>query len=442
MIEYVKKSLFVYSVKGAEFRDRVEQNPHGVFVTSMPIPSLAKVSDSTFADTEHIVVSGSLTDIKTVFRLAHEHDVSVGILPLQNQKDIIERYQIPEDSDEAISLALQKNAQPIDLVLCNGHILLFKCRAGMLPLVDSDENEGWAKVFIKSIKHLLSLRLVPLTISTYGSKNYTISTAASGFMVFENPEKSFATGLIAHEFSMADEMVSMLIVSPFSIIAYLQLMIQRLTTSGSIKRIPDSIGFIKSPHIKIESKHTLETVIDGELCISTPIECRVLSGGVRVNHRLILNQAAGSTRVKEKIRAHSLPIGKELLKTRNKGVPFFTYASEDRFKDLFTALRGDGNIDSKYIVLMLLSTILATIGLYLNSSSVIIGAMLLAPLMAPLISMAMSLLRYEKKLFRKSFWKVSSGVIIALAVGAIFTLISPYQPFTAEMRARFESNRS
>ena len=36
-----------------------------------------------------------------------------------------------------------------------------------------------------------------------------------------------------------------------------------------------------------------------------------------------------------------------------------------------------------YLVLMVLSTMLAAAGLYLDSASVIIGAMLLAPLMAP-----------------------------------------------------------
>ena len=78
-------------------------------------------------------------------------------------------------------------------------------------------------------------------------------------------------------------------------------------------------------------------------------------------------------------------------------MPFFTYASEERFKDLFTALRDDARLDSTYLILMVLSTVLATVGLYLNSSSVIIGAMLLAPLMAPIIALAMSLLRYGQE---------------------------------------------
>ena len=42
---------------------------------------------------------------------------------------------------------------------------------------------------------------------------------------------------------------------------------------------------------------------------------------------------------------------------------------------------------------MVLSTMLATVGLYLNSASVIIGAMLLAPLMTPIVSLSMGILR-------------------------------------------------
>ena len=87
---------------------------------------------------------------------------------------------------------------------------------------------------------------------------------------------------------------------------------------------------------------------------------------------------------------------------------------------------------------MVLSTILATVGLFLNSASVVIGAMILAPLMAPIISLAMSLLRFERKLFRRSLGKIFFGVLLALGTATILTIISPYQPMTAEMQGRLQ----
>ncbi len=88
------------------------------------------------------------------------------------------------------------------------------------------------------------------------------------------------------------------------------------------------------------------------------------------------------------------------------------------------------------MVLMVLSTILATVGLYMNSSSVIIGAMLLAPLMAPIISLAMGILRMDKGLFGRSLIKIFMGITLALATAAFATMPLNYQPLTNEMLAR------
>ena len=89
-----------------------------------------------------------------------------------------------------------------------------------------------------------------------------------------------------------------------------------------------------------------------------------------------------------------------------------------------------------YMVLMVLSTMLATVGLYLNSASVVIGAMLLAPLMAPIVSLAMGLLRTDVNLSKNSAIKIMGGIAIALGAAALITLLFPHKPVTQEMQAR------
>ena len=79
---------------------------------------------------------------------------------------------------------------------------------------------------------------------------------------------------------------------------------------------------------------------------------------------------------------------------------------------------------------------LATLGLYQNSAAVVIGAMLLAPLMAPIISLAMGMLRQDMKMSRQSAVKIIVGVVIALLAAALLTLVFPHKPVTAEMLAR------
>jgi uncharacterized hydrophobic protein (TIGR00271 family) len=140
---------------------------------------------------------------------------------------------------------------------------------------------------------------------------------------------------------------------------------------------------------------------------------------------------------KEKIDINNLPRENELLKAKKqKRIPFFSYASDERFHDLFPALREDARLNSIYLVLMVLSTMLAAIGLYLNSASVIIGAMLLAPLMTPIVSLSMGILRGNIELFKDSIGKIVLGILIALISSALITFLFPHKPITDEMLAR------
>jgi uncharacterized hydrophobic protein (TIGR00271 family) len=139
---------------------------------------------------------------------------------------------------------------------------------------------------------------------------------------------------------------------------------------------------------------------------------------------------------KESIKIDNLPDEKESIKYKDKHIPFFSYASEERFRDLFSALRDDANMSSIYVVLMLLSTFLATIGLFANSTAVVIGAMLLAPLMAPIVSFSMGLLRADSYLLRASLIKIGWGILLALGASALVTFLLPTMELTNEMKSR------
>jgi uncharacterized hydrophobic protein (TIGR00271 family) len=204
-----------------------------------------------------------------------------------------------------------------------------------------------------------------------------------------------------------------------------------------LKRIPKTIGYIKSSRLGIDTEKELEVVIDNEQTTHTPLDCEVVPKAVRINVGKTLREKSKSAKtVAEKITVDNLPAGRELLKAREKKIPFFSYASEERFRDLFVALRDDARINSAYLVLIVLSTMLASVGLYLSSTSVLVGAMLLAPLMAPIISLAMGLLRRDEGLARQSAVKIAVGMVIALLAAAMITLLFPHKPLTAEMEAR------
>ena len=117
-------------------------------------------------------------------------------------------------------------------------------------------------------------------------------------------------------------------------------------------------------------------------------------------------------------------------------IPLFSHASESRVNFLFPALKEDARTTQSYIILMVASTILATIGLLLNSASVVIGAMLLAPLMTPIVSFAMGLLRGDDFLLKRSIFKIFIGVSIGLVSSIALTFVVPYFKITSEISSR------
>ena len=437
MSGYVDSSLFVYSESGKIYLDDMLNNVHGCIISPVSIDELRDNTTSLLKDTTHVIVAAELDIIKEVLQFSIDYGFSVGFLPLDAQKALKRCYFIPSEPQEMISLALSSEPSQIDIVYCNDRILLFKGVVGWVPLIDNPITAGKLTILKDALKKITSLRLLPYKLSTHGTNKNQSSTAACGCVILETPELSYASGMIANDCSNEDAMVSTVVIAPISIVDYMKLLWLRIFSDPDSRRLPPSVGLVKSSEMIIEPTPHLDVNIDGEATSSTPLHLRVLPKAVKVN-RGPADKALKARKVsnKEKFAVGSLPAGKELIKAQHKRVPFFTYASEERFKDLFIALRDDARLDSTYAVLMVLSTMLATVGLFLDSASVIIGAMVLAPLMAPIISLSMSMLRYDQRLLKQSLKTVAVGIIVALAVSFMFTLTSPYQPLTEEMQGR------
>lgn len=86
---------------------------------------------------------------------------------------------------------------------------------------------------------------------------------------------------------------------------------------------------------------------------------------------------------------------------------------------------------------VLISAILvASVGLNMNSTAVIIGAMLISPLMGPINGMGYSLATYDFPLFRKSVKNFSFAVLVSLLTSALYFFISPVNTAHSELLAR------
>ncbi len=82
-----------------------------------------------------------------------------------------------------------------------------------------------------------------------------------------------------------------------------------------------------------------------------------------------------------------------------------------------------------YYLLVLLSGSIATLGLLTNSAAVIIGAMLLAPLMSPIIGIGLASVLADRQLLRNSMRGLIGGALLAVALAALITLVNRAMPF-------------
>jgi uncharacterized hydrophobic protein (TIGR00271 family) len=89
-----------------------------------------------------------------------------------------------------------------------------------------------------------------------------------------------------------------------------------------------------------------------------------------------------------------------------------------------------------YVVLMIVSATLASLGLLLNSAAVIIGAMLVAPLMSPLTAFATGLSTARLDIVRRAFVTAFAGFVIASLVSMLIGVLVPLQSATPEMMSR------
>lgn len=92
--------------------------------------------------------------------------------------------------------------------------------------------------------------------------------------------------------------------------------------------------------------------------------------------------------------------------------------------------------DIDFIALIVLSTLIAALGLVQNSTAVVIGAMLVAPLMTPLLGSGLSLIQGNKALARKAAKTVLLGFITAYLLGVFLGLVVPGLVASDEMLAR------
>jgi uncharacterized hydrophobic protein (TIGR00271 family) len=89
-----------------------------------------------------------------------------------------------------------------------------------------------------------------------------------------------------------------------------------------------------------------------------------------------------------------------------------------------------------YWLQLAIATMLATLGLALSSTAVVIGAMLIAPLMRPLVELAMGLATGSAGLVLRAAIRTLASIVLVTLVAVAITWLLPFHEITAELEAR------
>lgn len=84
--------------------------------------------------------------------------------------------------------------------------------------------------------------------------------------------------------------------------------------------------------------------------------------------------------------------------------------------------------------------VVASIGLNVNSTAVIIGAMLISPLMSPIIGAGFALGIYDFELLKKSLKNLMIATVVSLVVSTLYFYLSPFKETQSELLARTSPN--
>ena len=112
----------------------------------------------------------------------------------------------------------------------------------------------------------------------------------------------------------------------------------------------------------------------------------------------------------------------------------------ERADDATSAKRliGGAKIKGPALVILILSIFIASIGLNMNSTAVVIGAMLISPLMGPILATGFGFATLNFTVVKSGILRLSLQVTIAVLASALYFYISPVQAATSELLARTE----
>jgi uncharacterized hydrophobic protein (TIGR00341 family) len=105
-------------------------------------------------------------------------------------------------------------------------------------------------------------------------------------------------------------------------------------------------------------------------------------------------------------------------------------------EELYEDIKNGARLSRVYMAMVVLSTIVAAIGLNQNSAAIIIGAMVIAPLLGPNVAMSLGTTLGDLSLLRHGFVTALLGIAMAFALSVIIGVLLNVNPTSSEIVSR------
>jgi uncharacterized hydrophobic protein (TIGR00271 family) len=100
----------------------------------------------------------------------------------------------------------------------------------------------------------------------------------------------------------------------------------------------------------------------------------------------------------------------------------------------------EAGLTPRYAFMILMSAGIAVLGLLLSSPAVVIGAMLISPLMGPIIGLGFGMAMVDGNEIRRTAMTLAGGIVLAVLFTALIVFFSPIKDVTSEIAARTRPN--
>lgn len=115
------------------------------------------------------------------------------------------------------------------------------------------------------------------------------------------------------------------------------------------------------------------------------------------------------------------------------------HGEEDKARVLET-VRSGVSFRGANLWILSCAIVVASIGLNVNSAAVIIGAMLISPLMGPIIGAGFGIGTFDFELLKKSLRNLFVATVVSLTVSSLYFLLSPFKETQSELLNRTSPN--